>query len=284
MYDKFTFEGMSEGDIYSYTPANGKVELVYPAQALRLKVTDEGIFYLKGKLDKNEKYNATGLEWYYIPFGGSEPQSIESGRMYDVWNGYQYDWSGDNLRLKSEVTGDVIEVVTDSEYRYTRSYIFKNKIFSLNVFSTECFDLLTREEVFSYNLWESVSATDWTSGLETSKRQGVARFLKQLIEKGNIQSKRFALTEDSMLWFVLHNQFVYRINLETGETQLFYYKGKGIIAENSCLYTDGKNLYAIYYVGSIVGEEPVFARLFFEYDEKTGVWYWDVTDKIGVND
>jgi len=243
-----------------------------------------GIYYLKGELDKNEKSKATGLEWYYLPFGGAEPKRIESGGMYDVWNGYQYEWSEDALRLKSEVNGDLIEVVQNGENKYTRSCIFRDSIFLTDVYSVGSFDLMTRKESFSYNLLESVSATDWTSGLETSKRQGIARFLKYLIDKENIVSTRFALTEDSMLWCILHSQFIYRINFDTGETQLFYYDGQKSIADNSCLYTDGENLYATYYKGGIVGEEPVFVRLVFGYEEETDVWYWDVTDKIGVND
>ena len=49
-----------------------------------------------------------------------------------------------------------------------------------------------------------------------------------------------------------------------------------------CILTE--RTYATYYKGGIVGEEPVFVRLVFGYEEETDVWYWDVTDKIGVND
>jgi len=287
MYDKFTFKGMSEGDIYSYTPATGKVELVYSAQALRLKVTDKGIYYLKGELDKTDRYNATGFEWYYLSFGGSEPKKIDNGGMYDIWNGYQYDWSEDTLRIKSEVTGDSIEVVQNNNY--IRSCVFGDKIFVLNVKPVaipKCFDLLTKDEIFSCNLEESIAASDWApqgdESLDLSLRMWQSNSLQNIIDKKMIQSTRFALTDDSMLWFVIQ-QYIYRINLDTGETQLFYYNA-GNFSEPSQLYTDGENLYAIYYSGGIVGEEPVFMRLIFGYEEKTDVWYWDVTDKIGVND
>ena len=288
MYDKFTFEGMKEGDIYSYTPATGQVELIYPAQALRLKVADDGIYYLKGQLDKTEK-KATGLKWYYIPFGGTEPEQIESGGMDDVWNDYQYDRSENTLRLKSETTGDVIEIVPDNEYMH--SCVYKDMIFSSKTKPAtvlKCFDLLTQEEKYTYNLEESITSTDWapkegTGALRKFQSDG----LLSLVEHGNIQSTRFAMTEDSMLWFLVQ-QYIYRINTETGETQLFYYPVKGNYADGSFatmspLYTDGKNLYVIYYPDDKVAE-PVFGRLVFGYEETSGIWHWDVTDKIGVND
>ena len=111
--------------------------------------------------------------------------------------------------------------------------------------------------------------------------------LLKIIEMELIKSTRFALTDNSKLWFLVQ-QFIYCIDLETGETQLFYYPQKGNFvggdfAKMSQLYTDGKNLYVIYYPNDKV-REPVFDRLIFEYEEESGIWYWDVTDKIGVND
>ena len=55
------------------------------------------------------------------------------------------------------------------------------------------------------------------------------------------------------------------ISPKRGGTALPMYL-EAFVKETSCSF--GKNLYVIYYKGGIVGEEPVFMRLIFGYEEE----------------
>ena len=84
-YNKYKLEAMQQGDIYCYTPKDGKVKLIYAAGAASLKVTEDGIYFHTEEKEAIPDGTLVRKTAYVLPHGGETPVQDEEGHIFEKW-------------------------------------------------------------------------------------------------------------------------------------------------------------------------------------------------------
>ena len=234
-YDIYELGEIHSGDIYCYTPANGTVELIYEAGAIensqdhRLTVNEEGIYF--SYTTEEEKINKKNF--YYLPFGESEP--IEDTKMttWKGWDNYVFDMSNEWVLASRTKQEDGTRETIPLSNRKIRFCVKGDYLYSAERTYVSCLNLKTGEET-KYDFLEAIQ--------ENTDQYTIEQ------EMGNRIIESFTVTETD-IWITTNGQILYRLDLQTKE--LSYCKTcKDKNAISSCytiqeLYTDGKQLYAL---------------------------------------
>ena len=94
----YVLEGMKQGDIYCYTPATGKVELIYPFGAIeptgrshKLTVNEKGLYFSYEVIESSNTYQTIIKTYFYhLPFGETEPVRDYDSTTYHGWKKLLY--------------------------------------------------------------------------------------------------------------------------------------------------------------------------------------------------
>ena len=227
--DKYELKDMHSGDIYRYTPIDGKVELVYEAGAIensknhRLTVEESGIyFYCEVVEAEKTKYN-----FYHLPFGATEPIQDTKLTAMKGWKEYVFSFVPDVV-LESRVIkkGEPIERLELPISKHCFCVV-GNTLYSAEGTYISCINLETQEEM-RYDFLEAMKENISEESLE---------------DKHNLIVESFVITETDV--WVASPMILYRFNLESKEVSYCRLsKGDTPFYEIETLYTDGKELYA----------------------------------------
>lgn len=274
-------EDIQEGDIYCYTPKDGKVEPVYAAGTIAaaagedvyshwMWVDETGIYFCRKT--RVPGGGPLAINNYYLSFGSKEPVNDPLGMaVYPGWGNYYYrPYSGPvSLISRTEGEADVRELSPDRPYS---AYIMGDKIYYIlwsDITRMSVLDFSTGEQE-DYSIREQLKELYYVpTGNEKSEKDYVLTDseMEELCKEfeGSIITQAFSATEQ-YLWMVVKGNALLRIDKQTKETT--YVRVNHIIL---ALYTDGEELYGM--CAPKVGETTAMARILtdqFVYDKFLG--------------
>ena len=229
-YGKYELEGMNNGDIYCYTPADGTIQLIYEigvpeSKTHKFVIKEEGI-YFSYEIIKNE--TSSSFYNYYLPVGEITPIVDTKVMTWKGWNDYFFSYSnGFVLQSRTRQSDGTRETIPLSASR-GRYCVVGDNLYSANKTSVSCINLNTGEEK-KYSFEKIIEEV---RGAEILEQKGV-----EIIDK-------FTVTEED-IW-VEDGFYLYRFHLQNEE--LSYYR---IIDNDKTLhtienlYTDGEQLYVL---------------------------------------
>ncbi len=236
-YSKYELQGMHSGDIYCYTPSNGAVELVYAAGAIensyghKLFVEESGIYFSHEV--KAEEQNRIKWFYYYLPFGATEPIQDSKCTVRKGGKDYYLGYLNGKITLFHRVeqedgTREQIELSVGSACLC----VVDEMLYSREKVSISCTNLQTKETIY-YDFLEAIKKLQGETVIEADLKDYTVRIMKW-----------FVMTEDA-LW-VTTGQYLYRMDLQSGEITFgtIHYNDKPYII--SRLYTDGTQVYGLY--------------------------------------
>ncbi len=234
-YKKYELQEMQSGDIYCYTPESGTVELVYSAGAIessedhKLYVEDSGIYFSYSiKKENNLSYSYD----YYLPFGELEPIK-DTRSMTTKGSGNYYLLCTPKLTLVSRTmqedgTREELELSSIGSFKYC---VQGEMLYSIEKTSISCTNLETKETIY-YDFTEAIKKKHGENVVKESSTQRVIDC--------------FTMTEDA-LWITSGTgNYLYRMDLKSGEVTFadIYYNNTEY--RITTLYTDGTELYGVY--------------------------------------
>ena len=234
----YVLEGMKQGDIYCYTPATGKVELIYPFGAIeptgrshKLTVNEKGLYFSYEVIESSNAYQTVMKTYFYhLPFGETEPVRDYDSTTYHGWKNYYIYYTSLNksglcLMSRTKALHDLIPISDDRG----DSCIINDTI----CFATE----------------ESVN---WLN-LETGEKQQYD--FSEIIKKVDIERKKMRaylntnskidtfLVLGTDIW-VSDKTCLYHLDLKTGESNWYELWDEEYARHDiTNLYTDGTDIY-----------------------------------------
>lgn len=262
-YEKYTLDGVQNGDIFAYNPAEGTVELVYSMGKLcdsvsQLFVDEDGIYMecIIEVVDGDLKYGE--LEYYMLDFENPEPVKDEGQRAEtsygDYGLSYYYNKEEDILTqtLISKTNGTKDMKMIDDD-RIIDCCLVEDKLYYTKGLKLIILDMDTFEkEVYDCS---DFYMEKYLVPEDTFKKSGRA-------------FECFTVTEDCF-WCVMGSS-LFRIDRKSKEIESYRLMDEDEVLVVERLYTDGKNVYALYDSDAgIGGGEEMVQLLVNETDE----WY-----------
>lgn len=270
-YEKYTLEGVQNGDIFAYNPAEGTVELVYSMgklcdSASHLFVDENGI-YVKGYAEggeieiDGEMLTYYEMECYMLDFENPEPVKDEGQRALIVLGygeyhlGYQEHEGITTQVLISNASNENgkkdVKKIGDS--RIISCCLVEDKLYYVNGLRMIVLDLDTFEkEVYDCS---NFYMEKYLVPEDTFKKSWQA-------------FDCFTVTED-YYWCVM-GITLFRIDRESKEIESYQLMDEDTTLRVERLYTDGKNVYALYTPNAGLGGGEEMVQLLL--DEPDG-WY-----------
>lgn len=292
-YGKYTMEEMKDGDIYRYTPEDGKVELVYAfgeevdGKTCKMLVNENGIYFSFSERGEEQVVDGETSPKVHIiscclPFGATEAVPDDSDMtIVPRWRDYKlgsFKFKGDTSTQPSPLA---LLRWTEEEKDYRELSVGRPKYYCVMGDSLYCYmpstqdaglivlDLVTGERK-EYRVWEALkkvyskiseSAMAGEQVTEMSDKELAAL----LSEEGVLYGKRlidcFTATKQYFWLSINSGSYLIRIDRENGDMAVF--KIKGFV---EMLYTDGEQLYGmcattyegIYSMARILTERPAY--------------------------
>ncbi len=257
-HDVYRFpEGMYNGDIYSYSPEAGTIDLVYAAGKnltarsyldrkafMTLTVTEDGIYFI-GEYEEMPYYFEEWNKWvyvfsttdYFLAFGEEEPiidtkRGTRGGwRDYYLYHDYE---TADNLRLVLQSRNDdSLIVLCEGEEIFDSCGIMDDMLYALRGENIIQIDLLTMEST-THDFKKFKTAFEikyaWANGY---------------IDVFSAQVRYWTMTMESII-IADGGDRIYVMNRESGEIECYFLQEmnhEGYHIER--LYTDGEHIYIL---------------------------------------
>lgn len=237
-YDQYDFIGISENDIYAYTPADGNVKFVYAAKELddavesHLSVDEYGLHFYCSREGAEIEYNGvkgyrTESFYYTLPFGCDQVVEDIYRRAVSGWGDYYLHLASSTVSYLKHRNSEVNEKI-ELDGQVSQCCIMDDKFYYID------------SEGMTFHV------TDIMSG--ETKSYECKPILKELIgadiEKEHIAwIQSFTVINDNA-WLVVRGKYLIRIELESNNIQCFVVNRLNYYIEK--LYTDGKDVYALY--------------------------------------
>lgn len=239
-YDKYSLTNVTEGDIYAYTPADGKITKVFSAEALEGPIShiipyEDGIamYYSVDAGDNEAGIKKMYTYWVYYTFADNRLETDAYRRAYPGWEDYYlistfYDDDYKTLLVSREKG---VQDILDFSIPAANSFILDDVLYAWTGSTFLCTNIITgKQQLFDINelYHELVTAEILTT------KDG-----KEI----KAQVNGCTMTKD-YLWLIVQYRYLMQINPETGEAVC--YKLQSDKGELLNLYTDGIQLYASY--------------------------------------
>lgn len=229
-YEQYELQGIKNGDIYCYTPANGSVELVYALGEVegsknhKLTVEESGIYFSYEIVNETE----STISFWHLPFGETEPIKDRQFITMKGWNNYFFNIKSSNLVLQSRMIEEdgTREIVELPPVRTACFCVIGDLLYSTNNTSVFCMNLETKEQVL-YDFLEVIE-----------KKEG-----KDLVTSGFQVIYSFTVTEEA-IW-VTTGTCLYRMDLQSGEVRSATIRNEKKFCNITTLYTNGKEVYGL---------------------------------------
>ena len=269
-YEKYTLEGVQNGDIFAYNPAEGTVELVYSLgwrynEWTQLRVDEDGIyvscFVEDGEYVEvdGEKLKTYETEYYVLNFENPELVTDESKRVLTSYGDYKlsyYIHNEENLLTQTLIskTNGTKDMKMIDEDRIIACCLVEDKLYYTKGLKLIIVDIDTFEKEV-YDCSNFYMETYFVP--------------EESFKNSRIAFSCFTVTED-YFWCTTNGPDLFRIDRESKEIKSYQLMDEDTILLVERLYTDGKNVYALYNPDAgLGGEEEMVQLLVDETDE----WY-----------
>ena len=252
----YELSGGNTGDIYAYTPADGEVKPVYAASGLlgtmnqRLHVNEAGVYFSAGVMEAktvgDKVYQIFEENYYYLPFGQTEPQEDANKTTKEGWGKYYLANDHEKKyilhdRQDNSVTSEKLELGADG---IVRCQFMGDKLYFTTELTVGVKDMITGE----------MELYDFQPVADTEVHMG-----EQQITIGD-----FAIL-GNYVWATYGGTFLLKMDKQTKEITR-YYMGRQL----NELYTDGEFLYAL----AVGTSEDTLVRIKTEQEIETGLELW----------
>lgn len=247
-YGKYELEGMHNGDIYCYTPADGSVQLLYEigvpeSKIHKFVIKEDGIYFYYEVVEEN----SVNAYHYYLPIEETSPVIDTKMTTWKGWNDYFFSYANGFILLSRTRQSDGTRETIPLSARRAKYCVVGDNLYSANKTSISCINLKTGEE----------------------KEYSFEKILKEVrgaedLERKNLEIiDTFTITEED-IW-VEDGGYLYRLHLQSEE--LSYYK---LIDEDDNhygiknLYTDGTQLYILGSISAMEKRPDVLMRVLLD--------------------
>ena len=277
-YEIYTLEGVQNGDIYAYNPAEGTVELVYSmgkhCESVSQLFVDENGIYVECIVDggeieiDGEMLTYYESEYYMLDFKNPEPVKDEGKRALSFYGEYHFGYQEHEgittqvlISNASNADGKK-DVKKIGDGRIISCCLTENKVYYVNGLRMIVVDLDTLEkEVYDCSGYymETYFVTE------------------EILKKGYYSFECFTVTE-KYFWCTIGSD-LFRIHRESKEIESYQLMDEDTTLRVERLYTDGKNVYALYTLNAGLGGGEEMVQLLVE--EPDG-WYELGTTRIPI--
>lgn len=235
-YGKYDLGEAKTGDIYAYTPADGSVKLIYSVSEkgsddYKLTVNEAGIFFscsnfMEVNMENGRETFAYMPYYGYLPFGEKEAVEDKNHMTFAGWKDYYF------IRMPDE-NGKVNLYL---ESRVGKAGINLGQVILSCVIGDELYYILSDSKL-------SVRIRNLESGEERiySCEEALYEAFTEAPDYAGINS--FVVVEDN-IWATSGGVWLFRIEMQGGDVT--YYRMSENRGMLHTLYTDGKQLYALY--------------------------------------
>ena len=250
-YGKYEFDTIAEGDIYAYTPAKGSVTQIFSASNMDSRIEhispyEDGIaFYCI----EYKKVNDDGVEQsvenvleatkvyfncYFYSFDTTAVKKDTYKRVYPGWQDYylMQTYTEDGWKTIFRSRTDEAENVIDWNVNAGTSMVIEDTMYAMSNSNFYMTDIIGGEQ----KIFDCKAMLENTVPERFSNFPDTAECLQY-----------FTVTED-YIWVTAVNHYLLRIEPVSGEITCFQMPGTNYRLDN--LYSDGRNLYAMYAAGT----------------------------------
>lgn len=255
-YGKYTLEGVKNGDVFAYNPTEGTVEQVYSLgwrynELTQMWVDEDGI-YVECVVEGGE------MEYYALDFENPDPVKDEKKRAETSYGEYglsfyyhkEKELLTQTLVSKTNGTKDM-KIIGDD--RIIDCCLVEDKLYYTKGLKLIILDMDTFEK-------EVYDCSDFY--METYL------MTEEDLKKGLYSFDSFTVTE-KYFWCAIGAK-LFRIDKESKEMESYQLMDEDTTLRAERLYTDGKNVYALYTPNAGLGGEEEMVQLLV--DEMTE-WY-----------